>query len=149
MNILKVKFHLQYEWEGVDAFSSRMCAFDRFATVKHLDMSVNMCLPFFSIEELLHSCGSWECRISQAEGTVFRAGENFVVDERIALNEKRFRSPHVDLTVIVPCILADNSLTAVEAQLGKVVADHKLLFVAAVYVSPPLDGRFAMGQEFR
>jgi len=64
MDILKVELHLQYGWEGVDAFSSRMCAFGRFATVKHLDVSVNMRFPFFSVEELLHSRGSWKCRIS-------------------------------------------------------------------------------------
>ena len=149
MDILKVEFHLQYGWEGVDAFSSRMCAFGHFATVKHLDRSVNMCLPFLSVEELLHSCGSWKCRISQAEGVVSRAGEGSAVDERITLDGKRFRPPQVDLTVIVPYIPADNPLTAVDAQLGKAVAGHELLFVAAVYVPPPLGGRFAMGQESR
>jgi len=55
----------------------------------------------------------------------------------------------VDLTVIVPGILADNPLTTVEAQLGKAVASHEFLFVAAVYVPPSLGGRFAMGKESR
>jgi hypothetical protein len=93
MDILEVEFHLQYGWEGVDAFSPRMCASGRFATVKHLDVSVNMCFPFFSVEELLHSRRSWKCRISQAERAVSRAGEGSAVDERIALDGKRFRAP--------------------------------------------------------
>ncbi len=55
----------------------------------------------------------------------------------------------MDLTVIIPFILADNPLTAVEAQLGKAVAGHEFLFVAAVYVPPSLSGRFAIGKESR
>jgi hypothetical protein len=149
MDILKVEFHLQYGWEGVDAFSSRMCAFSRFATVKHLDVSVNMCFPFFSVEELLHPRGSWKSYISQAERAISRAGEGSAIDERIALDGKRFRPPQVDFTVIVLFILAHNPLTAVEAQLGKAVAIHEFLFIAAVYVPPSLGCRFAIGKESR
>lgn len=54
----------------------------------------------------------------------------------------------MNLTMIISCILVDNSLIAVEAQLDKVVADYKLLFVAVVYVSSSLDDWFAMRQEF-
>ena len=149
MDVLKVEFHLQDGWESVDAFSSRMCASGRFTTVKHLDVSVNMCFPFFSVEKLLNPRGSWKCRISQAERAVSRAGKGSTVDERIALDGKRFRPPQVHLTVIIPGILAHNPLTAVKAQLGEAAASHEFLFVAAVDMSPSLGGRFPMGKESR
>ena len=149
MDVLKVEFHLQDGWESVDTFSSRMCASGRFTTVKHLDVSVNMCFPFFSVEKLLHPRGSWKCRISQAERAVSRAGKGSAVDERIALDEKRFRPPQVHLTVIIPGILADNPLTAVKAQLGETAASHEFLFIAAVDMSPSLGGRFPMVKESR
>ena len=93
MDVLKVEFHLQDGWESVDASSSRMYALGRFATVKHLDVPVNMCFPFFSVEELLHPRKSWKCRTFQAEKAISRAGEGSAVDERIALDGKRFRPP--------------------------------------------------------
>jgi len=46
MDILKVGFYLQNGLEGVDTFQSRMWAFDRFAAVQLLDVSVNICFPF-------------------------------------------------------------------------------------------------------
>ncbi len=58
MNILKMKFHLQNELKSVDAFQPRMKAFDRFAIVQSLDVSIHMCFSFFSIEKLLHPCRS-------------------------------------------------------------------------------------------
>lgn len=51
--------------------------------------------------------------------------------------------------MIVPFVLADNPLTAVEAQLGKAIAGHEFLFVAAIDVPPSLGGRFAVGKESR
>ena len=71
------------------------------------------------------------------------------VNERIALDGKRFRPSQVHLTVIVPFILADNLHTAVEAQLSKAVVGHDFLFVAAVYMPSPLGGQFTVAQEFR
>ena len=108
-------------------------------------MFVKMCLPFLSVEKLLNPRGSWKRRIAQAERTIPRAGKGSTVDERIALDGKRFRPFQVAFAVIVPFVLTDNPLTAVEAQLGKPVASHELLFVAAVDVPLSLCGRFAMG----
>jgi len=54
MDILKVELQFQNRLESVDAFRSWMGAFGCFAIVQPLDMSVDMCFPFFSIEELLH-----------------------------------------------------------------------------------------------
>ncbi len=58
MNILKVEFHLQNGLEGVDAFQPRMGAFGRFAIVQPLDVSIDMCFPFFSVEEYYIRAGA-------------------------------------------------------------------------------------------
>ena len=112
-------------------------------------MFVKMCFPFLSVEKLLHPRGSWKRRIFQAERAISRAGEGSAVDERIALDGKRVRPSQVEFAVIVPALLADNPLTAVETQLGKAVPGYELLLVAAIDMPPSLDGRFAMGKEPR
>ncbi len=147
MNILKVEFHLQNGLESVDAFQPRMGAFGRFAIVQPLDVSIHMCFPFFSVEELLHPCRSWKCSIPQTERAILRAGKGSAVDERIALDGKHFRPPQVVLTVMVPFIFAENPFTAIEAQLSKAAGGHESLFVAAIDVSPSLGRRLAMGKE--
>lgn len=124
-----------------------MCAFGRLAVIQQSDMFVKMCFPFLSIEKLLNPRGSSKRRIAQAERTIPRAGKGFIVDKRVALDGKRFRPFQVAFAVIVPFVLADNSLTTVEAQLGKPVAGHELLFVAAIDVPSSLCGRFAMGKN--
>jgi len=124
-----------------------MGAFGCFAIVQPLNVSVDMCFSFFSIKELLHLCGSWECIIPQTERAILRAGESSAVNKRIALNEKRFRPLQVILTVKVSLILAENSFTAVEAQLNKAAGDHEFLFVAAVDVSSSLHHWFAIETE--
>jgi len=50
----------------------------------------------------------------------------------------------VVLTVKVSFILAENSFTAVKAQLNKAASDHKFLFVAAIDVSLSLSCWFAI-----
>ena len=92
-----------------------MWAFESFATAQPLDVSVDVCFPFFSVEEVLHPCRGWKGSIPHAEEALSRAGEGSAVDERIALDGKRFRPPQVHFTVIVPGILAHNPLTAVKA----------------------------------
>ena len=106
-----------------------------------------MRFPFLSVKKLLHPRGSWKHRISQAERAIPRAGKGSAVDKRIALDGKCFRPLQVDFTVIVPFILADNPLTAFEAQLGKAIAGHEFLLVAAIDVPSSLGGRFAVGKE--
>jgi len=147
MNILKVEFHLQNGLESVDAFQPWMGAFGRFAIVQPLDVSIDMCFPFFSVEELLHPCRSWKCSIPQTERAIPRAGKGSAVDKRIALNGKHFRPLQVVLTVMVSFIFAENPFTAIEAQLSKATGGHESLFVAAIDVSPSLGRRLAMGKE--
>lgn len=122
-----------------------MWAFSLLASVQQLGVSVKMFLPFFSVEELLHPRGRWKRRISQAERAIPRAGEGSAVDERVALDGECFRLRQVNFAVIVPFVLANNPLTAVEAQLGKAVAGYETLFVAAIDVPPPLGGRSTTG----
>lgn len=147
MNILKMEFKLQDGWEDVDTFPSRMCAFDRFAVVQLLDMSVDMSFSLLSVEELLHPCESRKRLIPQTERAISRAGKDSAVDERIALNGKRFRPPQVILTVMISFIFAKDPFAAGEAQLGKAASDHELLFVAAIDVSSSLGRRFAVGTD--
>jgi hypothetical protein len=93
MDILEVKFHLQNGWEGVDAFRSQMWAFGSFSTVQPLDVSVDMCFPSFSAEELLHPCGSCKHGIPWTEEAISKAGKGSAVDKRVALDWQRFRPP--------------------------------------------------------
>lgn len=86
MDILEVEFHLQNGWEGVDPFRSRMWAFGSFATVQPLDVFVDMCFPFFSVEELLHPCGSWKYGIPQTKKAISRAGKGSAIDKWVALD---------------------------------------------------------------
>ena len=125
MDILKVKYHLQDGLESVDTFPSRMRAFGRFAIFEPLDMAVDMCFPFFSVEELLHSCGGGKPLIPQTERAIPRAGKGSAVDERIALDGKRFRPSQVVLIVTVPVIFAEDPFSAVEAQLGEAAGGHE------------------------
>ena len=147
MNILEVEFQLQSGWEGVDALPSRMCAFSRFASVQQFDVSVKMCFPFLSVEKLLHPRRSRKRLIPQAERAIPRAGKGSAVDERIALDGKRFRPPQVVLTVTVPFVFTEDPFTAVEAQLGEAAGSHEFLFVAAIDVSPSLGRWFAVGTD--
>ena len=55
----------------------------------------------------------------------------------------------MDFVVIVLFVLADNPLTAVEAQLGKAIASYEFLFIAAIDIPLSLGGRFAVGKESR
>lgn len=148
MNILKVEFYLQNRLKDVNTFQPQMRAFDHFAIIQPLDVFIDMCFSFFSVKKLLHLCWSWKCSISQTKRTILRADKNSAVDKRIALNRKCFWPSQVNLTVIISFILADNSHTAVEAQLSKAVADHKFLFVACVYVPSSLSNQFAVRQEY-
>ena len=93
IDVLKVELHLQNEWEGVDAFSSWMCAFGRFATVKHLDVCLDMCFPYFAVEKLLYPRGSWKDRIYQAERAISRAGEGSTVDVRTGASRSAPEEP--------------------------------------------------------
>lgn len=147
MDVLKVEFQPQDGLERVDTFRSRMGASVRFVIVQLLDMSVNMSFPLLLVEELLHPYGSGKCLIPQTERTIPRAGKGSTIDERIALNGKRFRLPQVVLTVTVPFIFAENPFAAVEAQLGKAAGGQEFLFVAAIDVSPSLGRWFAMGTD--
>ena len=147
MNILKVEFQLQDGWESFDTLRSRMGAFGRFAIVEPLDVVVDTCFPFFSVEELLHPCGGGKRLIPLTERAIPGAGKGSTVDERIALDGKRFRPPQVVRTVTAPLILAEDPLAALEAQLGKAAGGHESLFVAAIDVSPSLGHWFATGTD--
>ena len=144
MNILKVEFQLQNGLEGINTFLSRMGASVGFVIVQLFDMPVDMTFPLFSVEELLHPCGSGKRVITQTERAIPRAGEGSAVDKRIALDGKRFPLPQVVLAVPLPFVFAEDPFTAVEAQLGKAVGGHEFLFVATVNVSPSLGRWFAM-----
>ena len=49
--------------------------------------------------------------------------------------------------MIIPLILAENPLTAVEAELGEATGGQKFLFVATVDVPPSLGRRFTTENE--
>lgn len=75
--------------------------------------------PFGSVEEMSHPLSGKECLIAEMAGTEPRRGMRSTVDERIALNGKRFRRVQVDLTVVFPALFPDNPLAALKAELRK------------------------------
>ena len=94
-----------------------------------------MYFPRLSVEELLYPYGSGKRLVTQTETAIPRAGKGSAVDERIALDGKRFRLPQVVLTVTVPFIFAEDLFAVVEAQLGEAAGSHEFLSIAAIDVS--------------
>ena len=77
-------------------------------------MSVKMCFPLRSLEELLYPCGSGKRLVTQSERAIPRAGKGSAVDERIILNGKRFRLLQVVHIVKVLFILTEDLFAAVK-----------------------------------
>lgn len=55
-----MEFHLLNRLESVDVFRSWMGAFGCFVIVQPLEVSIDICFLFLSIEELLYPYRSWE-----------------------------------------------------------------------------------------
>ena len=75
MDVLKVELHLQDRLESLNTSCSRIGAFGRFAIVQSLDVLIDVCFPFLSVEEFLHPCRSWKCSILETERAISRAGK--------------------------------------------------------------------------
>ena len=124
-----------------------MCIFGRFTTVQQFDVSVKICFPLLSVEDLLYPCGSGKRLVTQTERAIPRAGKGSAVDERIILNGKRFRLPQVAYIVKVLFILTEDPFAAVKAQLGEAAGSHEFIFIAAIDVSPSLGRWFTIGTD--
>lgn len=142
MNILKVELQVLNRFESFGTLGPRMRALYRVVAGNVLDVFFDMLSPFGSVEELMHPCDGWNCRITQTEWAVPGRSKCSAVNKEVALCRNCFRAFEVLSTVNAPSFLTNNPFATPKAQLREAVAGRKGLFVAAVNMSPPFGSWF-------
>lgn len=64
MNILKVELQVLNRFESFGTLGPRMRALYRVVAGNALDVFFDMFSSFGSVEELMHPCDGWNCRIT-------------------------------------------------------------------------------------
>ena len=101
-------------------------------------MFLQMLFPSLFNKELMKAFRWRKLQIEKTEKTLSSSSKGSAEDKRITLNRKRFEVGEVPLTVFKPCGSTGSPFVALEAEFAETKFSFEILFVATVYMFPPI-----------